>query len=270
MSAFLGTLGRLIPIYSNPSMKVSGIPARSFQTTLEGRVKAQVRPVGRRVWSLSAAYASPGELAALLDFANGVWGNGPFAWVPPTAPAINMLTPEVASCGPDAVRAAAVTAVGPLLLPDGSWAGRSLANSVPASWLMFGPSTVPVVPGTQVTASAYLVGAGSKAGVQFFNAAGSPITQFTSTASGVAGTATRLSVTATVPELAVACVVYGSSATQGASPALTWTPQVNEWGPGEGCSKAIVEAVDRTALTGSTLPSGRRDSNLSFTIREVG
>lgn len=270
MSAYLGTLGRLIPIYSNPSMKVSGIPARSFQTTLEGRVKAQVRPVGRRVWSLSAAYASPGELAALLDFANGVWGNGPFVWVPPTAPAINLLAPEVASCGLATVMRPEVTVIGPLLLPDGSWAGRSLANSNTALGMYFGPSTVPVIPGMQVTASAYLVGAGSRCVVQFFNAAGVFISSASSAASGVAGTATRLAVTATVPALAVACAVIGSSATQGARPALTWTDHANEWGPGEGCDKAIVEAVDRTALTGSTDVRGRRDSNISFTIREVG
>lgn len=270
MSAYLGTLGRLIPIYSNPSMKVSGIPARSFQTTLEGRVKVQVKSVARRSWDLSAAYASPSEVAALMDFAMGAWGNGPFVWVPPTAPSINLLSPEVASCGPAASVSVAVSVVGPLLLADGSWAGRSLANSAPASAMYFGPANVPVVSGSNVTASAYLVGAGSKCGVQFYTAAGGFISSAVSAASGMTGTAIRLSVTATVPATAATCVVYGATSTAGARPALTWTDQVNEWGPGEGCDKAIVEAVDRTALTGHTALNGRRDSDISFTIREVG
>lgn len=270
MSAFLGQLGRLIPIYSNPSMGVSGIPERTFQTTLEGRLKAQVKPVGRRSWDLSAAYASPGELAALMDFATGIWGNGPFVWVSPTAPSINLLSPEVASCGQAAVVGAGVSVVGPLLLPDGSWAGRSLSNPSPSPTLFFGPSDVPVIAGNKVTASAYLVGAGARCGVQFRDAAGAVISSTYSPQSGVAGVVTRLFVTATAPANAVSCVVFGSDATQGARPALTWTGELMEWGAGEGCAKAIVEAVDRTALTGSTLSFGRRDSDLSFTIREVG
>lgn len=270
MSAFLGALGRLVPIYSNPSMKVSGVPARSFQTTLEGRVKAQVRPVGRREWALSAAYALPGEVGALLGFVSGEWGFGPFVWVPPTAPAINMLTPDVASCGPDVVVDAAVSVVGPLLLPDGVWAGRSLLNSAPSSPLRFGPGTTPVIPGGKVTASAYVVGVGSKVSVQFLNSVGGTVSQFVSSFAGVAGSATRISVTATVPATAVACTVYATNTTQAARPALTWTDYMHEWGPGECCPKAIVEAVEINALTGSTDLGGRRDSDLSFTIREVG
>lgn len=270
MSAFLGTLGRLIPIYSNPSMAVSGIPARSFQTTLEGRVKAQVRPVGRRSWELSAAYATPGDVASLMDFANGGWGNGPFVWVSPTAPAINLLSPEVASCGPAAVVGAGVSVVGPLLLPDGSWAGRSLSNPSPSQTLRFGPDTTPVIPGDKITGSAYVVGAGAKVGLQFHNAAGGVISQVVSALSGIAGVPTRLSVTLTVPASAVTATVYATATTQAARPAVTWTGELMEWGAGEGCDKAIVEAVDRTALTGSTFSFGRRDSDLSFTIREVG
>lgn len=269
MSAYLGKLGQLIPIYSNPSMGVSGIPARSFQTTLEGRVKAQVKPVGRRVWELSAAYASPGELAALMGFVNGEWGNGPFVWVPPTAPAINLLAPGVASCGADAVMVPAVTVVGPLLCGD-DWAGRSLANSAPASPMPFGPATIPIIPGKPVTGSAWVVGVGAKVRLDWKNAAGGTISSVASTGSGIAGTATRLSVTGTPPVGAVSCSLYGTATTQAARPAVTWTDHANEWGSGEGCAKAIVEAVDRTALTGSDLLSGRRDSNLSFTIREVG
>lgn len=270
MSAFLGTLGRLIPIYSNPSMDVTGIPERFFQTTLEGRVKAQVRPVGRRLWSLSAAYASPGELAALMDFATGVWGNGPFVWVSPTAPAINLLTPGIASCGPEASQNAAITVGGPVLLPDGTWVGRSLVNSNTAIQMWFGPATIPVVVGSPVTASAYVLGAGAQVTLQFFDMAGAVLSTHDSPAAGVAGTLTRLSVTATPPVGSASCRIIARLTAQAVRPAITWTSQVMEWGPGEGCDKAIVESASREALTGSTNIYGRRDSNLSFTIKEVG
>jgi hypothetical protein len=74
MSAYLGKPGRLIPIYSTPTMGTKGLPARTYETTLEGRVKAQIQAVGRREWDLSAGGASPSELGALHAFAAGEWG----------------------------------------------------------------------------------------------------------------------------------------------------------------------------------------------------
>lgn len=270
MSSYLGTLGRLVKIECPASQNIDTSERYSYSRTLEGRVKAQVMPLARRSWDVNVNAATPSDVGTLMAFTHGEWGNGPFVWVAEGAAVTNMLTPAVASCGPEAVRAAAVTVVGPLLLPDGSWAGRSLANATPGSWLMFGPSTVPVIPGARVTASAYLLGAGAKVGVQFLNAAGSPITQFTSTASGVAGVATRLSVTATVPALAVSCVVYGANASQGVRPALTWTPQLMEWGDGQGCDKALISAPRRNLVLALDDPRGGRYTDASFTVQEVG
>lgn len=270
-SAYMGFLGQLVAVYSNPTMDYDpGIPKRTFQQTLEGRVKAQVQSVGRRSWSLEAKYATGPQVAALLAFGSGEWGKGPFVWVPPAASRANLLSPDVASCGPTAPQHAAVTVGGPLLLPDGTWAGRSLLNSDTAIQIWFGPSTIPVLSGTQVTASAFVVGAGAQVTVQFLNAAGAAVATNNSLASGEAGIVKRLSVTAVVPALAVSCRVVARSTKQAARPALTWTDTLQEWAPGQGCAEAVVETVSAVALKSSAVTENRRDSNLSFTIREVG
>lgn len=270
-AAYLGSLGALVQVYSNPSMSYSpGVPERSFQTTLEGRIKAQIKPVGRRSWQLAGKQATGPELAVLLGFAMGEWGQGPFVWVPPAASRMNLLAPEVASCGREAVVNAAVSVSGPLALPDGTTAGRTLTNSAPASSLDFGPKTVPVIAGLKVTGSAYLVGAGAKCVMTFYTSTGSTVSSATSLLAGVAGIPTRLFVTATVPATAVSCRVSGMNASLATRPALTWTDRLNEWAPGQGCSSVIVETVSVTALKSSTWTESRRDSDLSFTIREVG
>lgn len=270
-SAFIGTLGRLIPVYSNPTMGYEpGLSKRSFQTTLEGKVKAQIQPIGRRTWTLNAQLATGPELATLIGFATGEWGNGPFVWVSPAASRVNLLAPGVASCGPEAPQHAVVTVSGPMLLPDGSWAGRSLASSNVAIQMWFGPSSIPVVPGMTVTGSAYVLGAAAQMTIQFMDAAGLAIATINGPASGEAGVVKRLSVTALVPALAVAARLVARSTKQAARPAFTWTDRVFEWGSGQGCGKAIVETVAAVALKSSTATTGRRDSNSTFTIREVG
>lgn len=270
-AGYLGSLGALVQVYANPSMPYSpGVPERAFRTTVEGKLRVQIKPVGRRSWQLHGSHSTGPELGALLGFATGEWGQGPFVWVPPAASRMNLLTPEVASCGPAAVKGNAVSMAGPLALPVGAWAGRSLLNATPSTAMHFGPGTVPVIPGMTVTASAILVGAGARCGLVFYDTAGSTVHVSSSAQSGVDGIATRLSVTAVVPAKAVACAVTGTNTKQGARPALTWTDRLHEWAPGQGCSAAIVETVAVTALKSSIRTEARRDSDISFTIREVG
>lgn len=271
MSSYLGQLGRLVKLKCPASQSIDTAERYSYSQTLEGRVKAQVRPLSRRSWGVNVSTATPAEVGTLMAFAQGEWGNGPFVWVAEGAAVTNMLTPAVASCGPAAASySAGASVVGPLALPDGSWAGRSLLNSTPSSALYFGPPTVPVIPGRLVTASAYLVGAGAKCGVQFYTAAGVYISSASSAQAGVAGVATRLFITATVPATAASCIVYGTLSTQGARPALTWTPQVMEWGEGQGCDKALISPPSRSLVLALDDPRGGRYTDASFTVQEVG
>lgn len=270
MSVYLGTLGRLVELKCPSSQPVAVDDGTTFDRSLEGVVTAQVRAVRRRQWDVRIGLGTPADLANVLAFSAGEFGNGPFVWVSADAPVTNLLTPGVSTCGPTADVGASVELGGPLALPDGSFAGRSLVNSNTAQNLYFGPATVPVLPGEPVTASAYLVGAGSKVGVNFHDAAGVYISSASSTASGVAGVATRLSVTATAPANAASCGPFGSATTQAARPAVTWTDQVFDWQPGEGCAKAVLSGVSRDILLALREPSYGQYSALSCVVTELG
>lgn len=270
MSSFLGQLGRLVKLKCPSGQATERSERYSFTRTVEGRVKAQVKPLSRRSWQVDITTATPSDIGTLMSFTLGEWGNGPFVWVAEGAAVTNMLTPDVASCGPKAVQAGAVTIGGPLLLPDGSWAPRSLLNSTPASSLFFGPSTVPVIPGRAVTGSAFVMGTLALVGVQFYDAAGVAISSIPSSGLGVADVSTRVSVTATPPANAASCRVYTTRATQAALPALTWTPQVMEWGAGQGCDRAVISAPNQSLVLALDHPTYGRYTDVSFTIREVG
>lgn len=274
MSAYLGTLGRLIPIYSNPSMDVTPTESYTFVRTLEGRVKGQARAVaGRRTWELSGRHAKASDVGTLEGFASGEWGMGPFVWVAPDAPAVNLLAPEVAMCGPLAVFSSTVSRTGPMALGDGIWSGSSLTTSDPNGtlWVAASKAPVPVLPGQPVTASAYVLGAGAKVRLHWVAADGSAMNgTVTSAGTGTAGTPQRLHATGTPPVGAVSCTMSTTKALQITRPAITWTDRVFPWGSGRGCLKAVVSATGRTALgASSTNPNGNY-SDISFTITEVG
>lgn len=273
MSAYLGMLGRLVPIYSNPTMDVSGDEAYAFTKTLEGRVKAQVRPVSRRSWELSARAASPTDVGTLNGFASGEWGMGPFVWVAPGAASVNLLTPEVARCGPQAVFSPTVSRAGPMSLGVDGWAGSSLTTSDPTATLWVGATKapVPVIPGQPVTASAYMLGAGAKVRLHWYMGDGSLASQVvTSSGSGMAGTPQRLHVTAIPPAGAVSCTMSTTRALQIARPAITWTDKLFPWGDGQGCLNAVVSSIGSTVQAASLRDPGSNYSDMKFTITEVG
>lgn len=270
MGAWIGTLGRLMKLDGVSAQQVEHWDGTSFKRTLEGKMVAQVKAKRGREWKLSIGVGTPATLAAIQALQSGEWGNGPFVFVPPLAPVTNMLAPEVSTCGPLAVISTSVSVVGPLSLPDGSVAGRSLFNSTPASAMYFGPATVPVLPNTKVTASAYLAGAGCKVAVNFYTAAGAYISGASSSASGVAGVATRLSVTATTPATAASCAIYGSNTTNGARPALTWTDELFDWGIGAGCDKAVPYGFSTSLILALKEKNYGRYSSLGFNVQEVG
>lgn len=266
MPAYLGTLGRLIPIRC-AAQPVSRADRYTTVTTLEGAVKTQRSKVGRRSWDVSLGLAGREHVAALWGFDTGEWGLGPFVWVTPEAQLLNMLTPEQASCAPEAVTGASGSAGGPLLLPDGSYAGRSFMNSSPAFNIQFGTTMAPVLPGGAVTASAYVLGAGAKVGVSFHTADGTLISRALSTATGNATAADRVAVTAVAPANAAGALVYAAGTVQAARPALTWTQSVQGYGPGMGCPKAIIDGLshDPRLLTDTSYRA-----TASFTVQEVG
>lgn len=271
MSVYVGHLGRMIELKC-PSTQSLGLEDRvSFGTTLGGRKVGQVQPgIPKRVWQNQLSDAStPDQIGAVMAFINGEWGIGPFVFVSADAPVTNMLSPAVASCDPKAGLAATNAADGPMSIPGG-WAGRSIRNSNPSLDLWFGLEDTPVIPGVQVTASAYVLGAGAAVRVYWLDATGASLGSATSTVVATAGAAVRSWITADPPAGSASCRVRAINATQGSRPALTWSDALLQWADGQGCPKAIIHGASRNLIMASRDPRGGRYSNLSFTATEVG
>lgn len=267
---YLGTLGRMIGIKCPASQNVEHEERYTFQTTLEGRRKAQVRPRGPRTWSLQTSDATTqAQVATLMQFAQGAWGPGPFVFLPADAPVTNLLTPAASLCGPGEfvlTSGVTVTEGAPMRTPDG-WAARSLIKTTP-NGLFLGKDMIPVLPGTPVTGSAYIRGAGGKVSIHWYDSTGTIITSVLSTETAESSVVKRCSLTAMPPSNAVSCrLAVTASVQQAAWPAVTWTDKLQTFGEGQGCTKSVVSTASRSLVM--AVP-GFTYSNLSFNVTEVG
>lgn len=263
MTVYLGTLGRMIPIYSTPSAQIQSEERFNFKRTVEGRRKAEVIPGGRRAWSLNAQFADPTESATLLEFADGSWGRGPFWFLSADALVSNVLPPSTGKFGGH-------VDAGPVRLAEGGWApfankrSDGLAGTIQFVAAIDDP---PVVPGVPVTGSAWVHGAAASVLLQWYSAAGTLLGSVASSGGGSNTIYSRVHVSG-VPPLNTAFVRITARDALGATrPAVSWTDSVQPYGDGQGCAKAVVHGVSRDqvlAVPGNTF------SNLSFTVTEVG
>lgn len=266
---YLGTPGRMIGIKCPASQSLDHDERYTFQNTLEGRRKAQTRPLGRRTWSLQTSDATtPADVGTLMQFVSGAWGSGPFVFVPADAPNTNLLTPEASLCDPLEVTLAtggAVLDTPPMVTPDGVFA-RSYVKST-ANSLFFGKYRVPVL-GGPVTGSAYVLGAGGAVQISWYDTTGAVMNTVVSSVKSTAGTVVRSYLTATPPVGAVSCMLsVNASATQACAPQLVAGHMLLAWADGQGCGKAVVHSVSRGQVLAAP---GATYSNLSFTVSEVG
>lgn len=266
---YLGTLGRMIGIKCPSSQNLEHQERYTFQTTLEGRRKAQVRPRGPRTWSLQTSDATTqGQAATLMQFAQGAWGPGPFWFISADARVTNMLTPEQANCDPIAGTSVADGGrfAGPMKTLEG-WAARSLGNANPSKLLYFGGEYIPVFENTPITASAHVLGAGASVRVYFYDANLAIIGSATSTVIAQSGTPVRSWVTAIPPIGSASCRIFAINAVQACMPSITLTDRLLPWTDGQGCPKAVVSQVSRS----QTIATERATyTNVSFQVTEVG
>lgn len=267
---YLGSLGRMIGIKCPASQNVQAEERYTFTRTLEGRRKAQGKPIGRRTWSLQTSDATtPSEHSLLSQFANGAWGNGPFRFISADASVSNLMTPAAADCMPGEyvlTSGLTITEGAPMLTPDG-WAARSFIKST-NNGLFFGKDMLPVLPGVPVTVSAYVRGNGGAVNLVWYDSAGSSISVHYGGVTAGSTNTIRSWLTEMPPANAVSFRFQASSAVQQVSrPAATWSDRLLPYGDGQGCVKAVVSAMTRDqvlAVPGSTY------SNVSFTVTEVG
>lgn len=261
---YLGTLGRMVGIKCPSSQNVEFEDKYSFETTLEGKRKAQRRLLGRRSWSLQVSDATtPADQATILGFVNGEWGNGPFAFVSADAPQTNLLTPLASA---SLTMRSDATPGGPANLGSDGWAGSSISAPSGVTELYLGVDDTPVIEGIPVTGSSWIRGAGSKVRLYWYNQSGTAIGSSTSDQSGTASWS-RVSVTGFPPAGAAFVRIVGQNVTQATRPAITWTPNMRPWAVGEGCAKAVLHAASKSVVLAAP---GTVYGSVSFTVTEVG
>lgn len=265
---YLGIPGRMVGIKCPAQQQVSFADRISTSTTLEGKVKAQIRPVGRRTWQASLSAASdPTDIGTVLGFLSGEWGAGPFWFVSADAPLINLMTPDESLCIPDAT-GATVSAGGPVQIDGVGWAGKSYQNSNPSGDpMLLSRTSIPVRHGSRVTGSAWVLGAGAFVRLHWYAADDSYLGLTLGAATTEASKMSRVHVTGTPPSGAATCRLLVSSALQVARPAVTWSDSVLPWGAGEGCPRAVLHggSKDVTMAVADAVYG-----SISFTITEVG
>lgn len=275
MAAYLGTLGRLVELWTVSGAQLSEGDRYSFDQTLEGVTQAQLSKFTSREWSLSADGATPGEVATMLGFAQGEWGKGPFIFVDPIAGKTNMLTPRQGMCldlmpPPGSNPLAIVNQGGPVNLGADGWFGRHWSTSQDYGTITINHDLIPVRPGDTVTGAAWARGAAGGARIYFYDENGVFISVTASKRDTDPIKWKRVFVSGVVPANAVGARLGFTQVTEVARPTFTWTKALMPWGPGHGCPQAVVSSHSRQLGDAIVSLAGEFYSDLSFTIKEVG
>lgn len=265
--AYLGTPGDMFMFaHVRGSLSSTTTRATNYQTTLGGQLRAQVSPVALREWQCQLPLSEPGEVARFKGLVMGLYGLGPFAWVPVDASVTNVLTPAASMPGP---KYATWSGAG---VPAGVWVIPGLGtvrHSVLATGMVLtlGQNT-PVVPGLPVTGSVYIAGAGDvSVWMRTVDATGATMDNVKTV---VSATQVPTRVVVSVPVVSSAAVsghVIVSGASQVALPAVSWTPSAAPWAPGGGSNAVFVDAFD-TDLQ-QLNPRTCLYENVSFTVKEL-
>lgn len=264
MTAYMGSLGSMVPLRCASQLRWSGERPMSTVTTMGGRQVAYVGPRTRREWSLSIDVTKPHGLGAVQDFAHGYYGRGPFWWVSEWAAVVNILPPRVAA--PERIWRNASRG-GPVILPDGIPASQSLI-ATGSTYVDVEPGVelrFPVFPGVPVTGAAWLGGANQATRVEIRDAADQVLdfAHVFRTGSGLRRTAA----TVTPGALAHHAVLRFINPGRIVNPSLTYTEAVADWGPAAGCDAAIVQSYGADALMAAP---GSTYGSVSYGVMEVG
>jgi hypothetical protein len=242
---------------------VSSSRAASYRTTLGGRLRAQVSPQVLREWKCELSLATPEEARHLKALTAGVFGLGPFAWVPVQATTTNVMTLGASMPGPTH---RSWSGAGD---PAGAWQVPGLGlvrHSVIAdNNLVTLAEGTPVVPGMPLTGAVWINGPGV-VWVQTVDANGAIVDNVSTRVTGTE----PVRVSATIPAVSASAVsarVRVTEAMQVGLPALAWSAELSDWAPGGGSSQVVVEGFDAD-LAHIDAHQGLME-NISFTVKEL-
>lgn len=271
MSAWIGPLGSLIEFKCPSAVESSSEDSHVYFRSLGGDVAVTRLGDGTRprVWDVSVDAARPDHVAALQGLASGAWGPGPFLFIPPGAPAVNMLGKRSA-LSLETPGSGYVLDVGgaPVLTTEG-YAGANYATTTSTPALM-SLGDAPVLPGQQVTGKAWvqaLTGTSASLRLVFYTAGGaqllsSPIVTSTDPAG------TYLSVTDIAPEGAA----YARLSASGAiitHPQVTWTAGPRTWSPSAASLTTVVTPVTESVRRATGVPGQETITDHRFTVTEL-
>lgn len=264
---YLGSLGRLIGLPCASQEQSQATERYVHEFTVEGRRRTQVRPVSPRAWDVSVGVTTPRELAPLVEFTTGAWGNGPFRWVPVAAQSGNLLTPRESMLLDRAgVSPTLMEDAGPVRASDGTWSPLSVRVLASSGWVAVARE-VPVIPGKPFTFSADVQGGFTPGGVwvAFRDAVGNDVS--TGYADAPNAGMRRVSYSTVVPDGAAYADVGIRAATVYATrPQATWTAGPVPWATGQGCKSAVVDGLSESLLMANRFGTY---SDISFNVYEV-
>lgn len=258
--AYLGTPGSMF-MFAHVRGKVSSSTSRktTYHETLGGNLRAQVSPAVLREWSCSIPMAEQHEITHLAGLVSGLYGVGPFAWVPVTATMTNVLS--ISGSMPGALHTSWTgdgVGVGVFDIPG---LGRISHGVIPTGSIV--TQTAPLAAGFPVTGAAYVNGGNVR--LEVLDSTGVVIAQ--SQSSGKDGAVTRVHTTLldTPPTAAGARLRIMNSA-GAALPSISWTKDLKPWVPGGGSNYVMVQDFDSGIFH---LDSNESLEDISFKVKEL-
>lgn len=272
MSAWIGPLGNLIEFKCPSAVESDSRTAHVYFEPLGGSIGVSVLgdAVRPRVWNVSVSAARPDHVASLESIASGQWGLGPFVFIPPAAPALNLLGKRdaMAMSTPPAGYVAEAPGT-PVPTTEGvSGSGYGWVGSGTPSLVRFG--VAPVIPGQPVTAKAWVAPAPDTTGtlrIEFLTAghanAGNAKQVYTNGPGGQ-----FLHTTTTAPEGA-AYVALGCAGSTVTRPQVTWTAEPRTWAPSAASQNVVVSPLSNSVRRATGTIGEAQITDHAFTVTEL-
>lgn len=260
---WIGPLGGLAPIEGSSAVQVTRESSLRVVTTVEG-VKRAIRATrpSLRTWGMSEDKMESASIAMLDAFADGLYGNGPWAWVPGSAAISSVLTPAqsaLRNMGSEFAHA------GPVMV-DGQTFPVSLSAEIPSSWR--GLVDVPVVAGVPVTASVWVQSATGAPTISAAFFLGESMTDTFSVSGSSGGMWQRLTWSGVAPAGASHLRLgVRSSVTAVAGPQVSWTRGAVPYASGGAAAEVVLHSPESKPW--GTWRGGMR-ADVSYKVEEVG